>query len=510
MLFDIRHFEQLFDETFLKKGLKLFETGKVELIEKQQGNDFNFIINKAVSLALKKKGDKLLSYNCSCKKPDFCEHLASVLFYFQQDTLGLVVKKRKSKKAAAALKTSYDLKVDVLRDWIEPYLNIKVLDQAQLDEICKEILKLKKSVKNPEENYDLALALLIVVPSVLQLRLPGDETLLKKQLTSILKELKTGFDLGLTHAQKEKWHRATLESIRNNAVLKSEAYTFLVPRAVTFITSKPDLERLISVLNSRKYKMNYASRFDKLMIAKLEVAIRGSELFSFSFPADYQSAVVELIIAKAELGFCSHKINDAFNYLSENDEVIKQHNFFYYSAYVDYIIAKAQEENKPVTELNYIKKSFLYNAFILPKYLDRFVELVPANELDAVVNELVAWLRNKQEVSAFDKITSLLFSTGRFDELIDEIRKQHNKFNLLHAILLKKLPHYDTDTLALYMQHLLEAFIEAGFYHFQQHTFNKAKNYLDQLPVRIKDDFISELLDRMGRNKQISRYILSL
>jgi len=306
MLFDIQYFEQFIKEAVLKKGLALFEAGKVEFIEKHPGSEFNFLVNKTAALTLKKRGDKLTSYHCSCKKTEFCEHLAAVLFYFQQDTLGFAIKKGTYKKSATPVKTAYDFHVEALREWLKPYLNSKALNQAQLDEVCKEVIKLKSATHYPGEAFDLNLALLTVLPLLLQLRLLGNESQLKTILHAILKELRLTFSKGLDVPQQQKWYKATLESIRNNAVLKSEAYTFLIPRAVSFIASKPELERVISLIGSRKYKMDYTSRFDKLMVAKLEVALKGSELFNFSFPADYATAIVELIIAKAELYFCSN------------------------------------------------------------------------------------------------------------------------------------------------------------------------------------------------------------
>ncbi len=73
---------------------------------------------------------------------------------------------------------------------------------------------------------------------------------------------------------------------------------------------------------------------------------------------------------------------------------------------------------------------------------------------------------------------------------------------------MEKLPAYDADVLDLYMEQLMDALNEAGFYHFQQRVADKAKAYLSRLPEKVSRNFTERLLDRLGRNKQISRYML--
>lgn len=513
MLFDVRYFEQLLDERILKKGLRLFESGSVELVEKSPGNETHFLVD-AQSFTLKKKADRLISYTCSCGKSSFCEHLAAVLFYFQQDALGLSVKKggnkrSRSKQSRYALTTPFDLTVIALKEWLMPYLALKALDQNQLNTIYEEALRLKKSV-NAQQRFDMNLALISTVPLVFQLRLLGDELQLKILLKECVKELKHSIGGGLSNTQQADWYKATLEAVKNNAVLRSDVFTFLIPYAVSFITAAPDLERLKQLLGKRAYKFTYASRFDKLAIAKLEIAIKEAELLKLPFALGDQAKTIEFIMATAELFFCSNKIVKAFNYLASKDAFVKQNYAFYYMAYFDYIIDKAREENKPEIEIIYLEKSFVYNVHILPKHLERFVDMVPAEQLHEKVDALITQLKNKNDENVFDKIADLLYRTNRFTELIRELKRHHNQFSLLQKVLLKRLPDYDEESLTLLLKHTLEAFSEAGFYHFQQNTFNKVKAYLDQLPEKTGHAFVSDLLDRIGRNKQISRYILGL
>src|SRR4051812_28340848 len=97
MLFDVRQFEQFFGEKILKKGLWLFERGELYFSEKTSSIEYRYEVSSA-ELVLKKRGNQILSYNCTCAKDHFCEHLAAALFYFQQDELGISVKKSGASK----------------------------------------------------------------------------------------------------------------------------------------------------------------------------------------------------------------------------------------------------------------------------------------------------------------------------------------------------------------------------------------------------------------------------
>src|SRR5688500_7883641 len=90
MIFDAKEFEHFVDERSLKKGFRLFEKGLPEL-EKQSAQEYRFHIGET-EIHIKKRGDKILSYRCSCGRQRSCEHLGAAMFYFQQHALGLTGK----------------------------------------------------------------------------------------------------------------------------------------------------------------------------------------------------------------------------------------------------------------------------------------------------------------------------------------------------------------------------------------------------------------------------------
>ena len=99
MLFNQKEFEQKIEESALKKGLGFFANHKLELLSNLNSTDFYFLLKdkKPVEIHVKKKGDNILSYNCSCKTESYCRHLAATLFYFQEELLLFSKREKKAK-----------------------------------------------------------------------------------------------------------------------------------------------------------------------------------------------------------------------------------------------------------------------------------------------------------------------------------------------------------------------------------------------------------------------------
>ena len=101
MLFNLKEFEHKIEETFLKKGLKLFLNKKVELIKKTGSESFSFLIHEKNigEISVQIRSEKIQNYNCFCGSKNNCEHLAAALFYLQQETLSMLKVKSLRKKA---------------------------------------------------------------------------------------------------------------------------------------------------------------------------------------------------------------------------------------------------------------------------------------------------------------------------------------------------------------------------------------------------------------------------
>ena len=103
MKIPLNSFEQLIDETILKRGLEYFEQGYVSEFSTIDINEYEAIVEGSedytVNLIIEK--DIVVSHFCTCPY-DFgpvCKHEVAVLFYMLQNELNLLENKPKKKKA---------------------------------------------------------------------------------------------------------------------------------------------------------------------------------------------------------------------------------------------------------------------------------------------------------------------------------------------------------------------------------------------------------------------------
>lgn len=498
-MLDIRHFEQVLPERILKKGLRLFESGSVELLSRLPGQTQQFLVKPEATLSLKKRENQLISYACSCGKMPYCGHLAAVLFYFQQKTLGLsaVPEKKPRSSPRQTGRTSNDVE-SLIKE-----LKATLAAHASDREIIYGLLQSKK--QNAPDPFLLNLSASVVLPGILvSAEHQGDQ--LAGWIKGSFSELEERL-LHLTKEEKKQWYKATLASVKTNAALKSESFLFLVPGFLSFVKDARQLLALKAALDSRKYRTAYTSRLDKLLIAQLEVLLKANRRFKMNFAMGQHASAAELIIAKCELDFYSGRADSAFKRLRLCHDRILKHQPLYYIDLLRYALEKAGHYGQPEQETEFLKKGLIHHVHIQPAYLERLTELLGEEALKETIDAIIQRVKKEQGIYAFDKTADLLYGTNRLDELLNEIRKQRNKFSLLHKVLLKKMPHYDQELLDLYLEHLLTALRESGFYQLQQHVFDKAVAYLGRLPGDVSRKLVGALLDRLGRTSQIGHYI---
>ncbi len=558
VVFDIKQFEQFFKERTLKNGLKLFEKSELELLERSPGFGYHFSVSNA-NLHLKKKGDKLLSYSCNCGSNLYCEHLAAAMFYFQQEALGLsarnktAVKQKKGGKAGWKKTTDDNLRkteteslykfvkehgnelthtsidfflvgktsirlFDVycmqFKFLFETYLHLKKLDQPAIDELETKITVLirrtKKEGKNKETSFSLYLAFVREFIPVFNARFTGNEKQLLDSYYNALKKLDASFTRGLSLKQKQEWWLVTLSSLETNKSLSGETFMFMIPRFLSFAKTESELLVLHTLLKRRAYKIPYTQRFDKLLITRLEVALREWKLFKTALPLHQKGGEVELIVAKAELDFYSGKDQKAFNLLELHYESVRTEHKSYYNDYLAYIISNAGRCNKEDLELKYLREGFMYGLFIQPENLDRYLQLVPLSDHAVEIEKLVYLIRSKRQYYSFDKLVTLLTKGKRYDALIEAIRLEGNRFNLLHWTMLAKFPEYTEKQLDLYIKQLMDAYAEKRIYHYQEQLFDQSKDYLNKLPVSLKQKLVKKILEKLGGQSKIYEYIVRL
>ncbi len=109
----LNEFEQIIDETILKRGLSYFKNGFVtDFVEISNGEyEVNVSGSEEYTVRLKVNNNEIVEHDCDCPY-DFgpvCKHVVASIFYLQQDELNLneqntpLVKKKKAKSVSQQL-----------------------------------------------------------------------------------------------------------------------------------------------------------------------------------------------------------------------------------------------------------------------------------------------------------------------------------------------------------------------------------------------------------------------
>lgn len=140
MQFPIDQFEQYINETILKRGLSYFKKGYVTSFEELTQGEFEALVegNDQYTVILKVKNKIIIDNSCTCPY-DFgpvCKHVAAVLFYMQQEELGLkqpVVKQGTKKKSASKKKTVSEQVDDLLKALSHNDLKVFIKEKSLTD-----------------------------------------------------------------------------------------------------------------------------------------------------------------------------------------------------------------------------------------------------------------------------------------------------------------------------------------------------------------------------------------
>ena len=173
MQIPLTQFEQYIDETILKRGLQYFKKGLVHEPEEISPGEYEAIVEgtEDYTVQLTLKNGIITEYVCDCPY-DFgsvCKHVASVIFYLQQDELELnkkTTRTKTSQSAKPAKRKTVALQVDEL------------LEKATHDEL-KQFVREKASANAPFRNLFLS--------SFAQHNSNESKELYEKQVKSILK-----------------------------------------------------------------------------------------------------------------------------------------------------------------------------------------------------------------------------------------------------------------------------------------------------------------------------------
>jgi hypothetical protein len=559
MLFSANEFEQYFTSKTLKKGLKLFEQSEVSLIAALPNNSYHFLIESQFDLETKKKGNSVISYSCSCKQNDYCVHLCAVLFYFQKDRLGLSVKDTSVKNSKTSTRSSsLDLnisfkKIDVAKPFsgnrgkkifkffriqmlsvLYPYRQAEALDQRQINQIhfqTKNIIKKfgpagagakeframglssdEEKLQQREGNllFYLYLSILCGLPHVFDRRLLGKEEKILKLLENSKSELDNFYTGGLTKNQSRTWLEATQLAATTKNSVGLNVLSFFVPRSLVLIQSQKNLEDLKNLINKKRQRNKTSNEFDQILIMKLQLAIKESEFPGATLPPLKSQALTEFIIAKADLLFCAQKNEAAFVLLESHYDEVKTSRANFLVSYQNYIIEKAREKNQKQLELKYIEESLVTSLYFPPQRVNRLFQILPKNVRSMEIDRLIEKIKTFSKEYFFDKIAALLLKDNRLDVLILELKKQKNKFNLVHQVALKKLPNVDEDLLLVYTRHLSAILNDAAYDQYHRQIVIKATEFLNKIPKESAMEVVNNVLSKMGSFSRIHKFIRSL
>ena len=517
MLFNLKEFEHKIEETFLKKGLKLFLNKKVELIKKTGSESFSFLIHEKNigEISVQIRSEKIQNYNCFCGSKNNCEHLAAALFYLQQETLSMLKVKSLRKKAVTTSikqkkKNSFIKQIELIKEIIKPFAMASKLTRTEVNEIYKKIHFEKTGAATFGQDFYFDLAIVCELPKLSNYKYADGENVIDTLVENAKQEIEYHFNKGFSVNETEAFIDATYYSLRSQQNFRSGMYGFFISLASVIITNKNTTADLKILLKKRKQNKNKIGSINRKNVSELQLSIRDAELANKPFLLKNYESTLELPIALAEMEFHKHNHAKAFKLLELYAEKIKIENINKYLDLIIEVLVYAKKYNSKKYEQNYLIEKFVCGYFIDTTELDRFFKLNKKQNRDDLVREIILKIKTDSLFFMFEKIAVVLMHQHKFDELVVEIKKEKNKFKLLNEIGIKKFPHYDIDFLTLYTKHFLNAIADAKFPFFQQEMFDLARTYLDLLPGEERENIIKKFKDKLLYEKNMIEYISKL
>lgn len=163
----LSHFEEYIDEPILKRGLSYFKNGFVHEPEEIRPGDYEAVVEGSedytVKLSIRNRVITEHSCDCSYDMGPVCKHVAAVIFYLEQEKLGLTqnTKKGSSKKAKASSskpskrKTLAQQVDDLLGKATHDELILFVRELATKDSLFRDLLLASFAQYNPNESKTL-------------------------------------------------------------------------------------------------------------------------------------------------------------------------------------------------------------------------------------------------------------------------------------------------------------------------------------------------------------------
>ena len=191
----LSHFEEYIDEPILKRGLSYFKNGFVHKPAEIRPGDYEAVVEESeeytVNLSIRNRVITEYSCDCSYDMGPVCKHVAAVIFYLEQEELGLTqnTKKASSKKAKAS--SSKPSKRKTLAQQVD-----ELLDKVTHDELT---LFVREHATKNAQFRDLLLA------SFAQYNPNESRTLYAKQVKALIKVARDSDKYGLIDSSGAKY-----------------------------------------------------------------------------------------------------------------------------------------------------------------------------------------------------------------------------------------------------------------------------------------------------------------
>lgn len=552
MLFNTTHFEQHFSEQALRKGLQHVKKNRLHEGQRERLN-YSFTVD-AHTVQLKKKGDALLSAQCSCGRAPRCEHLSAVLFYLERHRLDVFAgaappPKRTQKQASPAHQLRPLLEgasAEQLRLFIHEqatrqplFRELAVLyfsDRSEQQALAyyRSLVKNAVSATNPAQvtqaqlnrithalgqavssagqrdagPYYLHLAVLTEVPALLYVPARADATALLQLGDFAQTELESAFSRGLSEPARQAWITAAMDCLTASRQRTGRLVFFLVVRAIALLQQGSALRELRKKLDTNTLHFaDTGTGPDQMTTLRDAVDLRMSDLGLRALPAKALQPTATTLYARVELYLCYGEQKKAFAYLRTHFGLLTEAPQVRADLAI-LLAARARDLGQPLTESQLLGHAVLLAPHLATAQLDRFLEVNPLPGGKKEITRLEDALRQQNNRAASEKLLVLLVKLGRIPEALEELGRQPNRFNLVHAMAQRLLPFYNKALSTVYAGHLTEALREARYTPQQQQLFLRAQRYINALPGRVAQRLVNQVLQGLRDFPHLHGFIL--
>jgi hypothetical protein len=476
-----------------------------------------------------------------------------VLFYFEKDVLGISIKEKKKQLKTITPKLNknnfkkylYSIEYSELLNFIEKecernpllklqittnfntptdqtifenycnkfkiilwnYLEIGKINEEQTGEVLKKItdLKYETLTTNNSNLYYYNLALVSELPLLFKL-IAGSENCFAVIFEAIY-YINAYFKNTLNTNQIEALKLATYKLIKNNRYFNMNFSAEIIKHTISLITDTNELLKLKNGIDRLKNGIYFLSALNNLEILKQHLAIKYSKLTNIPILKIDDTILTEHTIAKAELLLKNKKYKAGFLILENLFEELERKSDFKIISVINYIVNTAHNYNEQKIEIKYLQYLLVYDTEINIEILNKLKILLSTDHFNTIVDSVVVKLKQKNAINSSSKIINLLNYCNRLNDIINELKLQHNQFSLLHSIALKNLPNYNIELLDVYAIHFTRAIQDSKYEFLKESVFKQASNYINKLTLNSQSYLVTEILKAIPKSKSIHQLI---